>query len=147
MLSVSACIEFPTPEPSSNMEQSSRVGDQDIRLNETVEYSCKDNHWFEDQETRSNKSFELLCRPDDGEIDPPAVWPLCVPSKTFWNTPMSWCPNAFNLQFAAVLCQTPSENPANKIVYETSPVEPTYNYSEKIKYVPRTYFFVNLCLQ
>lgn len=65
--------------PSSNMEQTSHLGEADVRLGVEVEFKCKDpNHFFKEYETKTNQTLTVICE-NDGEFDNDFNWPTCVP--------------------------------------------------------------------
>ena len=76
LLSVSVCPLATVPTPINNIEMPTPPTD-DVKIGDKVGYHCIASHWFEDQDTRTNDSFEVTC-PIDG-IFPAIVWPNCVP--------------------------------------------------------------------
>lgn len=89
-MSVCPLATVPDPPSATNMEIPSPPSD-DVAIGDKVGFKCKSNHWFENQDTRSNDSFELTCPPDG--IYLVVDWPNCVPDI---NCPIPLAADPFN---------------------------------------------------
>ncbi len=72
------CAHFPSPNASHYLFQQTHLNDTEVPLGTLVTYACPENYYFDNQIVPIFRSVDVLCDPDDGYLDVPDPWPVCM---------------------------------------------------------------------